>query len=166
MQRGHRLPRAALLMLVSSTLSAGGPRPITWEQLSSRLTPKHRIRIVLPDGVRVEASPVEVRAGSLELNVTRTSEKRAHPKGPLTVPRASVKDFQLRSPRSKGRWIGAAAGAGPGIAIMAASANIESEFNIYILLAGAGAAAVGVPTGFFIGRAIDRRFERFVISGP
>lgn len=56
------------------------------------------------------------------------------------------------------------AGAAPGMAIMAASANVNGEFNVYILMAGAAATAVGFPVGFFIGGAVDRRLQKFVMA--
>ncbi|MBI5086838.1 MAG: hypothetical protein HZB13_19855 [Acidobacteria bacterium] len=128
------------------------------------LTPEHVVRIVLPDGVQVEGRPVELKADEMKLSVTRTSNRQLHPKGSVTVPRDAVKVVEVRKPRSKGRWIGVLAGAGPGSAIMATSSNVNNEFNVYSLLAGAAATAVGVPAGFFIGRAVDRRFQKFVVA--
>jgi hypothetical protein len=166
MQFNLLLSFSLLLLLAPAGSAADNTTRIPWGDLSSMVAPGHVFRIVLPDGVRVEGRPLELQPESLVLDVTRTSNKKLHPKGRMAVPRDSLRVVEVRSPRSKGRWIGTLAGAAPGIAILAAGATMEEDARIYILLAGAGATAAGLIVGFFTGRAIDRRFQKFVIASP
>lgn len=153
-----------LLLLAPAISAADNSKRITWRELSSMATPEHVMRIVLPDRVRVEGRPLEFKPESLVFHVTRTSDKKLHPKGRMTVPRNSVTSVSVRSPRWKCRWIGALAGAAPGLAIIASNTNSNNEASVYLLAAGAGITAIGIPVGYFIGRAIDRRFHKFVIT--
>ena len=131
-----------------------------------RVTPRHTIRMVLPDGTRVEGYPLQAKPDALDIYVTRTSNKQAHPKGNATITRESLSVVQVRSPRWKGKLIGTLAPIGAGVALLAAGGSntftIEGELYGY-LLAGGLTLGAGAPAGFFVGRAIDRRFDQFVI---
>ncbi len=63
-----------------------------------------------------------------------------------------------------GKLIGTLAPIGVGVALLAAGGTnqIEGEFYGY-LVAGGLTLGAGTPTGFFVGRAVDRRFDQFVI---
>jgi hypothetical protein len=101
------------------------------------------VRIVLPDGAELEGRPTSFRPEAMDLHVYRSSNRQAHPKGSLTLPRQTVTVVGIR-PRTL-RWKGRAIGT--------------------LLPIGVG-AGVGAPAGYFIGRASDRRFVPFAILPP
>jgi hypothetical protein len=120
--------------------------------------------MVLPDGALLEGNPVGVRPEALELDVYKTSDKRAHPRGAATIPREAVKVVDIRPRRRRGRLIGVIVPLLVGAAMAGGGVARSVEGPMYELLAAGGLTmGVGGPAGYFIGRAIDRRFERFVI---
>ncbi len=162
--------RAALsIFLFLTTAVVAGNIPtgnrVTWSEFSAKVAPKHTIRMVLPDGTLVEGHPLQLTADAMELSITRTSNRQAHAKGRATIPRGSVSVVEVRSPRWKGKLIGALApiGIGTAIAVGGMAANQGSD-DIYVYAAAGGLTiAAGAPAGLLVGRAIDRRFERFTI---
>ena len=71
---------------------------------------------------------------------------------------------QVRSPRWAGKLIGTLVpiGIGAGILVAGVSSGGETEFYTGIA-AGGFTMGLGGVAGFFIGRAIDRRFETLMI---
>ena len=137
---------------------------ITWGDFSMMVTPRHTIRMVLPDGTHVEGYPLQAKPDALDIYVTRTSNKQAHPKGNATISRESVSVVQVRSPRRIGKLIGTLVPVGVGVALLAAGGTNHIEGDFYGYLAAGGATlGFGTPAGFFVGRAVDRRFDQFVI---
>ena len=137
---------------------------ITWDEFQARITPRYKIKMVLPDGSRIEGNPVVVRHDAMDLRVTRTSNKRAHPKGDTVVPRSSISVVEARKPRWAGKLIGTVAPIGIGAGLLAAGLVSSDEQLLYSGIAAGGCTmAFGGIGGFFIGRAIDRRFETLEI---
>ena len=167
----HRAVPAALCSLLLwlipvSIHAAGAPRNrITWEEFQARITPRHKIRMVLPDGSRLEGNPLVVRPDAIDMRVTRTSNKQAHPKGNTAIPRSSFSVIEVRNPRRAGKLIGALAPIGIGAGILAAGVSSGGETEFYTGIAAGGCTmGFGAVAGFFVGRAIDRRFETLVIA--
>jgi hypothetical protein len=138
---------------------------VTWSEFSTKVTPRHAIRMVMPDGTHIEGYPLQAKADALDIHVTRTSNKQAHPEGNATIPRESVSVVQMRRPRRAGKLIGALAPIGVGAAIMAAgiAGNQGSDAVYGYAVVGGLTMGLGAPAGFFVGRAVDRRFDEFVI---
>ncbi len=155
-----------LFTFTLAALNAADPASarISWSDFSMRVTPRHTIRMVLPDGTHVEGYPLHAKPDALDIYVTRTSNKQAHPKGNATISRESLSVVQVRSPRRMGKLIGTLAPIGAGVALLAVggTSHIEGDFYGYIA-AGGLTLGVGTPVGFFVGRAVDRRFDQFVI---
>ena len=155
-----------LLWLIPVSIHAeGAPRNrITWEEFQARITPSHKIRMVLPDGSRLEGNPLTFRPDAIDMRVTRTSNKQAHPKGNTAVPRSSFSVVEVRSPRWAGKLIGTLAPIGIGAGILAAGVSSGGETEFYTgIAAGGSVMGIGAVTGFFVGRSVDRRFETLVI---
>jgi len=149
------------LLLVAAPVMA--ENRLSWTDFSMLMKPNQTFRLALPDATVIEGRPVEMRPDGMVIRITRTSDRRAHPKGTVTVPREAVSVVEVRKPRSVGKIIGTLAPIGVGIAIAASAANEGDEMYVN-LVAGGLTMAVGGVGGFFVGRAIDRRFERFVIA--
>jgi hypothetical protein len=151
-------------MPASPQAASTSQNAITWEELQARITPRHKIRMVLPDGSSVEGIPLAAPLDAIDMRVTRTSNKQAHPKGITTVPRSSFSVAELRSPRRAGRLIGTLVPVviGAATAAVCASSKDEATFNGGIAI-GAAIMGYGGVAGYFIGRVSDRRFETFVI---
>jgi hypothetical protein len=152
-------------MTPASGLAAEAPgNRITWEEFRAQITPRHKIRMLLPDGSRVEGYPLGVRPDAADMRVTRTSNKQAHPKGESAIPRSSFSVVEVRKPRRAGKLIGTLAPLGIGAGILAAGLVSSDESVFYTGIAAGGVTmGFGSVAGFFAGRAIDHRFETLVI---
>ena len=150
--------------LLASSLYAEPLARLTWDALGAQARPGCSIRMVLPDGMQIEGRLVSFRPEAMDLSVYKTSNKQAHPKGLITIPRKNVSVVEIRAKRHKGRLIGTLVPIGLGAAMLAGGLAQSDEGILYTMLAAGGLAmGAGAPSGYFIGRAIDRRFEQFVI---
>jgi hypothetical protein len=158
------LHRTVLLSFLLAALSHSGSAQVrlTWAEFSTKVMPTHNIRMVLPDGTHVEGYPLVAKPDGLDLHLTRTSNRQAHPKGNTTIPRSSVSVVEMRRSRWKGKLIGTLVPLAAGIAIMAAGRNKGDDVYGYIAVGGL-TVGFGTPVGFLAGRAVDRRFDQFVI---
>jgi len=153
-----------MLMLLAMVASAGiAQNRVTWSEFSMRVTPRHSIRMVLPDGTAIEGSPLEMKPEGMEIRIRKTSNRQAHPKGVMTIPRVAVTVVEVRTPRSRGKIIGTLAPIGVGIALVATAYGRGDDTYVRLFAGGLTMAGGGVG-GFFIGRAVDRRFEQVVIA--
>lgn len=156
-----------LFVLTQAALNAADAPAarITWDDFSRRVTPERTVRMVLPDGTNVEGYVLQAKPDAIDIYVTHTSNKQAHPKGNATISRESLSVVQVRSPRHIGKLIGTLAPIGVGAAIAAAGiAGNQGSDSVYgYALAGGLTIAIGAPVGFLAGRAVDRRFDQFVI---
>lgn len=159
------LQRTALLsFLLAAVCDAGwAQQRITWAEFSTKATPVNKIRMVLPDGTHVEGYTLTAKPDGLDFNVTRTSNRQAHPKGKATIPRASVSAVDMRPPRWKGRLIGTLVPIAAGVAMFAAASGAEEGPFYGYVIAGGLALGAGTPAGFLMGWAVDRRFYQFII---
>ena len=151
------------LLLSFAPVARAATERVTWNEFSAKVTPEHTIRMVLPDGTRIEGHPLQIKPDSLDLRVTRTSNKQAHPKGAATVPRKSVSVVQVRSPRWAGKLIGTLVPIAAGAAILGSAFN-QGDLSYRLIPLGGVIVGAGAPSGYFIGRAVDNRMEEFIIA--
>ena len=148
----------AFALLGQSTATAA-PRPLElkWSELSSVIRGR-TIKLTLPEGATVSGEVIVVREDSLVVNVRKTSDAKAYPKGNAPIPRASVTVLSMKE--SGGRWgrkIGSSLGtlsgvlAGGYVAAMSAP-NAGAGLAIFGAITGAGMLG-----GYFIGRSADAR---------
>ena len=150
--------------LLPASAASGRPAQLTWDALAAQADTGCSIRMALPDGAVIEGHPLGFRPEAMDLRVYKTSDRRAHPKGRITIPRASVAVVEVRARRWKGRLIGVLVPIGAGAAMVGGAIAGAAEGALYGLLAGGGLTiGLGGPAGYFIGRAFDRRFEQFSI---
>jgi hypothetical protein len=139
-------------------------RQTTWEGLSAVVGQK--VRIVMPDGARIEGQAKRVEADALAVEIHKTSNKAAYPKGIFLVPRATLRAVEIDHPTFRWRAVGLAIGGGLGIlsayfAHASTSGFIRSSTLEGVFAAGAVVLPIG---GYLIGRPADRRTITYVIA--
>jgi hypothetical protein len=146
----------ATLMAVATVpaYAAKAAQPVAWGRLSSVVQQK-TVELVLPDGVELGGRITDVQSDKLVLDVTKTSDRKAFPKGSTTLPRSSVRALAIRQHGNKATIIGAAAGLAAGI-VLGNFANTYAH-NEGDGAPGLVALTVALPTalGFLIGYGID-----------
>jgi hypothetical protein len=156
--------KVSLLLCFAYTAKASSPERISWSDFSTRMTPRHTIRLVLPDGTRVEGKLVQVKPDGMDLDVTGGSNNPAHSKGRATIPRQSVSVIGVRSPHRSGRLIGTILPIAFGALLIVAGSQNDDDGNAPLRVAsGAALMSLGGIGGFFAGRAVDRQFDQFII---
>src|SRR5207248_153263 len=85
-------------------------RQTTWEGLSVIVGQK--VRVVMPDGARIEGKAMEVEVDALAIEISKTSNSAAYAKGKFLVPRATLKALDVQRPTRKWRAVGVGVGGG------------------------------------------------------
>ena len=85
---------AALVLWIAPPGGAVAPQRLTWEELP-QLVGKH-VSIPLYDGGAVAGKILEVQGDALLIDVSKSTDPVAYPKGPLRVPRATLHVLELR----------------------------------------------------------------------
>jgi len=139
-------------------------RQTPWEGLSVIVGQK--VRVVMPDGARIEGKVTGLESDALAVEIAKTSNKAAYPKGQFLVPRATLRALDMVVP-STWRWriAGVAAGAVVGTACGIVAVDSIKNDPPGATFAGFGGAALAMPVlGYFLGRAADRRAITYVIT--
>ena len=138
-------------------------RQVRWEGLS--VVVGQQVRVVMPDGTLIQGRATELQTDGLAVIIRRTSNQAAYPKGRFLLPRATLHAVDvIQRSAIVGRAAGLAVGAGLGYLAARGAINL-SKSNSGAAFAF-GALAAGLPlTGYFLGRAADRRVTTYVI-GP
>ena len=155
------LAAAVLLLWIAPAARAVAPERLTWEELP-QLVGKH-VSIALYDGGAVAGKVREVQADALVIQVSKSSDPVAYPKGPMRVPRANLHVLDLHGKGFKYRVLGTALGfvagaaCGVGIAVGVQGGVLGDEHGT-----AGGTALVGMMAGFTtagyaVGNAADRR---------
>lgn len=149
---------AAALALVSSLLTA--PRPAFAQDVERRpwselvIVVGHSVALSLPDGY-VEGRALAVTGDALELDVEKTSNTNAYPKGHVVIARSSVSVVKLRrsdnrAPRVASQTIGSAA-------VMGGLVGLGSRNGLRGSLRAVGIQIGAATAGAAIGRRLDDR---------
>ena len=165
MMNQRSLALLVLLPLSHAAVFAGGTdqRQIAWNDLSAILA--KNVRIVMPDGTRIEGKAVALESDALAVQVTKTTNVNDYPKGRLLVPRATLQAFDIHRPtfywRVIGVFVGAVGGAVAGVGISATHFGRTSSGGPV----AATAAAVVVPVaGYYLGKRADQRVTTYVLT--
>jgi hypothetical protein len=135
---------------------AARPVELKWGELAP-LIGNRKVQIALPDGAVISGESIAVRDDALVLNVEKTSNKAAYPKGNAAIPRASVTLLQVERRRHKGaRAIGTTVGVISGVMVggYVAGKTASSTFGGF-LATWTGLATAGSVGGYMIGKEID-----------
>jgi hypothetical protein len=144
--------------------AAAGPgeeRLVNWTGLS--VVVGQRVRVLLPDGARIEGKATGLEVDALAIEVVKSSNRKAHPRGRFLAPRATLRAVDVVQPSTK-RWRIVSTAVGGAIGYLAARGAINSSKSSNTGAAALWALAVGLPTaGYLIGNAADRRVITYVI---
>ena len=160
MRRYLSILLTALFFLPGPAL-AGPPqqRQITWQGLSEIIGRK--VRIVMPEGSRIEGNVLDVESDALVVDVRNTSNKSLYPKGRFLVPRATLRALEVNHPTYHWRAVGAGLMAIPSFVLVLFAAYVKDAGP----RTGLAAGAVALPViGYLLGRAADRRVTTYVIT--
>lgn len=153
---------------VSTPLLAEERLELRWRDLASVVTGK-RVWLPLNGGVRISGTVREVESAGLRIEVRKTSDRRAYPKGLVSVPRSAVSIILLSKPVGhKGIIIGGAVGGGIGATAGGTLAAIRrneggTAGNGIIAAAAVGPIAVGLLVGWLFDAAAHHRGKRIII---
>jgi hypothetical protein len=160
----HAIGISLLIMLGWSTpravAASGQELHIAWEGLSAVVG--HNVKAVMPDGTRIQGKATAVEIDALAVEIRKTSNKAAYPKGKFLVPRATLKAVDVEQPTKQWRIACTTGGAALGIAFGTLAAGVGSwktRTEVY------GVMAVAAPViGYLLGHAADRRTITYVIA--
>jgi hypothetical protein len=118
----------------------------------------------MPDGARIEGKATGLEVDALAIEVARSSNRKAYPKGRFLASRATLRAVDVVQPSTKfWRITCTALGGAIGYVAVRGAVNLAKSSNTGAA-AGLGALAVGLPVaGYLIGNAADRRIVTYVI---
>jgi hypothetical protein len=167
------LNRYAIGISLMAMLGWGAPRAgaaskeqrqTTWEGLAAVVGQK--VRIVMPDGARIEGQATALEVDALAVEIHKTSNKAAYPKGKFLVPRATLRAVDIDHPTLRWRAVGLSIGLGLGVfSAVLAKASSGGFIRSRALEGAFGAGAVALPVGgYLLGRPADRHSITYVIA--
>jgi hypothetical protein len=169
-RRSPSLATAAAVLLTVPLLAHGAElMHVKWEGLS--IMTGQTVRIALPGGAVITGKAASVESDALVIDVKKTSDRNAYPKGALRVPREKLHRLEMRTKGNVGRVVmtslGAIAGVGGGAAAFVRIAggngmcwlgcSIHSNHGA-AAAAFVGIASAGTAGGYFAGNALDKRW--------
>jgi hypothetical protein len=164
MRRVWTLALAAAILSPLPLAAEARVRHIKWEDLS--MVTGHTVRISLPGGI-VTGKAGTVEADALVVDVRKTSDRNAYPKGDLRVPREKLHRLEMLT---KGKFfrvggsivagmvavpVGALIGYGiEGCGFMSECFGHSTGGGVVAV----GISAAGIAGGYFAGNALDKRW--------
>jgi hypothetical protein len=133
---------------------------LEWGDLAGMIADQ-KVSMVLPDAAHLQGRVLGVEPEALVLDITKTSDRRAHPKGHASIPRASVSVLRLTKPGGHvwqivGGTLGTVGGLVLGVFVAAYGlSNSAGEAAVGAVILGS--AAIGGAAGWWGGRVSDRR---------
>ena len=132
---------------------------LKWSQLGEVVTGK-KATVALTDGAILEGRVTTVGAESLAIEVKKTTQEQAYPKGQNSVRRELVSVVRVKEISGNWRAIGVAIGAAPAAVVGAFAYQLaENEGGATSATGGAvaGLVAVGAAAGYFLGHSADTK---------
>jgi hypothetical protein len=159
---GSRLVACLLLpFLLAAQSPPRGKNHLHWNELSPLIVGK-RVWLSLPDGERISGVVHAIQTASLDLDIAKTSDKMAYPKGLAVIPRSAVTTIRVNKPSGhKGLIIGGAIGAGIAAAAAGTLAVVASNeggnpLDAVIAAVIIAPVAIGLLAGWLIDTAAHR----------
>ena len=146
-----------LLLGQTNAWAASAPLELKWNELNAAIYGRI-VELTLPGAFTVTGEVAAVREDGLVLDVKKTSDAKAFPKGNAVIPRSSVTLLKLEKRSGKtGRTIGTTLGVLGGVVLggyIAVKTANSPGAGIAVFLASAAAISVA---GHLAGRAADKR---------
>jgi hypothetical protein len=165
---------AAILSILPLLAQGAEVVRVKWENLS--MVTGRTVRIALPGGV-ITGKAASVESDALVVDVKKTSDRNAYPKGMLRAPRENLHRLEMQTKGKAGRIaltsLGAILGVGGGAVayVRIAGGNGMCWFGCSTnshhgagAAAFAGIAVAGVTGGYFAGNALDKRWTEIEIQ--
>ena len=150
----------AAFLLLNPGLSAAEPKVLSlrWSELESAVG-GGKVKIVLPDGLRIEGRVMAVEPEVLRIRITRSSDRHAQPKGEASIPRHAVSVVEVVKYGKLWRLLGALAiPAGAASAAAITFPRDVSEGPVPGIVLGVSLAGVAgtALAGYYLGKRADR----------
>lgn len=157
MKRNIWIPISVFLAVSLPAVARTANIEVRWSELSPLILGQ-TVTLVLPGGTAISGQTVAVRDDVLVLDVRRTSDSKVQPKGPASIPRASVTTLQKSETKAVGgRVLGVVVGVLVGMVAggeIVAHGDMREGPGVTTFTAVAVSGAVG---GYYLGKSVDRR---------
>jgi len=156
-----------LIMLSWGTLPAmagsNQERRVTWDGLSEIIG--KNVRVVMPDGSRIEGRATQLQADALVVNIRKTTNTAAYPKGNFLVARATLRALDVSRNTAYWRVTGVVLGGAAGLGLMVALLARGGIFSPHPAAPLDVAAGAAIPVvGYFVGNAADHHTITYVVT--
>ena len=152
----------ALLLAVPLLADAAGLMHVKWEGLT--VVVGKTVSIAMPGGAVITGKATGVESDALVVDVKKSSDRSAYPKGVVRVPRATLHRLEMQAKGKVGRIVGTTVGGVVG-AILGVVAYIGIDGGIlndnHPKAAGTalfGITIGGAVGGYFVGNAADKHW--------
>ncbi len=146
-----------LLCLIQGSVQAETrPLELKWGELAPTVQ-GHPVELTLTGGTKVTGDVAAIRDDAMVLDVKKTSDARAYPKGNASIPRSSIQLVKLKRSAAWGKTLGTTLGVLSGVVIggyVAGTTQNDVGPGVAVFLVIAGAMSVG---GYLLGRGADQR---------
>jgi len=130
---------------------------LQWGDLAGMITAQ-KVSMVLPDAARLQGKVLAVEPEALLLDISKTSNRQAYPKGRASIPRASVSVLRLTKPGGHvGQIVGGILGSLGGLLAGGLLVGVADADEAAAVVAVLGAAVAGGVAGWWGGRVSDRK---------
>jgi hypothetical protein len=147
-----------ILCLMQSNVGAQAkPLELRWNELSQMIL-NQTVELKVGESATIRGDVASVRDDSLVLDVSKSSDTKAFPKGNASIPRASVTLIKvMRSHGNWGRNLGTTVGVLSGVTIGGYTAGTTADSagtGIPVFLAIASGISI---VGYYLGKTLDRK---------
>ena len=158
----------ALLLAAPLLADAAALMHVKWEGLT--VVTGNTVSIAMPGGAVITGKATSVESDALVVDVQKTSDRTAYPKGVVHVPRATLHRFEMLTKGKVGRAVGTPVGFVVGFAGgIGAVLGIQGVVPFGDKNQGAAAVALigltaaGTVAGYLIGNSADKRWTAIEI---
>ena len=157
----------ALLLAAPLLAEAAAPMHVKWEGLT--VVTGNTVSIAMPGGAVITGKATSVESDALVVDVKKTSDRTAYPKGVVRVPRATLHRFEMLTKGKVGRAVGTPVGfvvgfgAGLGAAIGIQGGILNDDNSSAAAVALIGLAAAGTVGGYLLGNSVDKHWTAIEI---
>ena len=163
----NRARSLALLLAAPLLADAAALMHVKWEGLT--VVTGNTVSIAMPGGAVITGKATSVESDALVVDVKKTSDRTAYPKGVVRVPRATLHRFEMQTKGKVGRIVGTPVGfvvgfAGGIGAVLGIQGGLFGDKNQGAAAAALiGLAAAGTVGGYFLGNSVDKHWTAIEI---